>query len=49
LQRAKSSDMWMADLMADVRYWHLADIDAGAGMSASGAKADIPDPHLYVR
>ena len=34
---------------ANVRLWHIADIDAALSMSAFGGKADIPDPRSNVR
>jgi len=36
-------------LIPDVRYWHLADIDATLTMSAFGGKADIADERTNVR
>ena len=39
-----------AAVNAEVRLWHLADIDTMAGsMSAFGGKADISDPRSKVR
>ena len=41
--------LWEFERGANVCYWHLADIDPGAGMFAFRGEADIPNSLAEVR